>query len=158
MLWKSNSHKWMPASYQIFCLALLRFGGFLYNLLPLWVKGQTHTFYRNDQGCLGLGKKQYKGYILPWGSHDLSFVRTGKCICLGESIAWNESFIFFTGILQNFSLASPMAPENIDLTPIKSGAGKIPSTYQIHFLSWFMGWERRVNGLMFPQLHTLWME
>lgn len=48
---------------QIFCLALLRFGGFLYNLLPLWVKGQTHIFYRNDQRCLGLGKKQYKGYI-----------------------------------------------------------------------------------------------
>ncbi|XP_028640152.1 cytochrome P450 2B19-like [Grammomys surdaster] len=59
----------------------------------------------------------------------------GKRICLGEGIARNELFLFFTTILQNFSLASPVAPENIDLTSKTSGSGKIPPPYQIHFLS-----------------------
>uniref|UniRef100_A0A8C6HIE5 Cytochrome P450 n=1 Tax=Mus spicilegus TaxID=10103 RepID=A0A8C6HIE5_MUSSI len=60
---------------------------------------------------------------------------TGKRICLGEGIARNELFLFFTTILQNFSLASPVAPENIDLIPNNSGATKTPPQYQIHFLS-----------------------
>uniref|UniRef100_F1M6Z6 Cytochrome P450 n=1 Tax=Rattus norvegicus TaxID=10116 RepID=F1M6Z6_RAT len=64
---------------------------------------------------------------------------TGKRICLGEGIAQNELFIFFTAILQNFSLASPVAPEDIDLSPINSGISKIPSPYQIHFLSRCVG-------------------
>ncbi|XP_032747901.1 cytochrome P450 2B12 [Rattus rattus] len=64
---------------------------------------------------------------------------TGKRMCLGESIARNELFIFFTVILQNFTLASPVAPEDIDLTPINSGVGKIPIPYQINFLSRCMG-------------------
>ncbi|XP_034366671.1 cytochrome P450 2B19 [Arvicanthis niloticus] len=59
----------------------------------------------------------------------------GKRICLGEGIARNELFLFFTTILQNFSLASPVALENIDLTSKTSGSGKIPPPYQIHFLS-----------------------
>nr|XP_012616221.1 cytochrome P450 2B4-like isoform X1 [Microcebus murinus] len=59
----------------------------------------------------------------------------GKRICLGEGIARNELFLFFTTILQNFSLASPVAPEDIDLTPRESGLGKIAPTYQIRFLS-----------------------
>ncbi|XP_020010699.1 cytochrome P450 2B4-like [Castor canadensis] len=58
----------------------------------------------------------------------------GKRICLGEGIARNELFLFFTTILQNFSLASPVAPEDIDLTPRESGAGRVPPTYQIRFL------------------------
>ncbi|XP_036051232.1 cytochrome P450 2B1-like [Onychomys torridus] len=58
----------------------------------------------------------------------------GKRICLGESIARNELFLFFTTILQNFSVSSPVAPEDIDLTPKNSGVSKIPPTYQIHFL------------------------
>uniref|UniRef100_A0A8C6MY22 Cytochrome P450 n=1 Tax=Mus spicilegus TaxID=10103 RepID=A0A8C6MY22_MUSSI len=59
----------------------------------------------------------------------------GKRICLGESIARNELFIFFTTILQNFSVASPVAPKDIDLTPKESGIGKIPPTHQICFLA-----------------------
>uniref|UniRef100_A0A8D2DPV6 Cytochrome P450 n=1 Tax=Sciurus vulgaris TaxID=55149 RepID=A0A8D2DPV6_SCIVU len=58
----------------------------------------------------------------------------GKCICLGEGIARNELFLFFTTILQNFSVASPVAPEDIDLTPRESGVGRVPPTYQIRFL------------------------
>ncbi|XP_029329771.1 cytochrome P450 2B9-like [Mus caroli] len=60
---------------------------------------------------------------------------TGKRICLGESIARNELFLFFTSILQNFSVASPVASKDIDLTPKESGIGKIPPTYQICFLA-----------------------
>uniref|UniRef100_A0A8C5KMC6 Cytochrome P450 n=1 Tax=Jaculus jaculus TaxID=51337 RepID=A0A8C5KMC6_JACJA len=58
----------------------------------------------------------------------------GKRICLGEGIARNELFLFFTTILQNFSVASPVAPEDIDLTPRECGVGKVPPTYQIRFL------------------------
>uniref|UniRef100_A0A8C5Y5Z2 Cytochrome P450 n=1 Tax=Microcebus murinus TaxID=30608 RepID=A0A8C5Y5Z2_MICMU len=58
----------------------------------------------------------------------------GKRICLGEGIARNELFLFFTTILQNFSLASPVAPEDMDLTPQESGLGKVAPTYQIRFL------------------------
>ncbi|XP_012316881.2 cytochrome P450 2B6 [Aotus nancymaae] len=58
----------------------------------------------------------------------------GKRICLGEGIARTELFLFFTTILQNFSVASPVAPEDIDLTPQEIGVGKIPPTYQIRFL------------------------
>ncbi|XP_004441624.1 PREDICTED: cytochrome P450 2B11-like [Ceratotherium simum simum] len=59
---------------------------------------------------------------------------TGKRICLGEGIARMELFLFFTTILQNFSVASPVAPEDIDLTPQESGVGKLPPVYQISFL------------------------
>ncbi|XP_012512573.1 PREDICTED: cytochrome P450 2B6-like isoform X1 [Propithecus coquereli] len=58
----------------------------------------------------------------------------GKRICLGEGIAKAELFLFFTTILQNFSLASPVAPENIDITPQENGLGKLPQQYQIRFL------------------------
>ncbi|XP_055473341.1 cytochrome P450 2B1-like [Psammomys obesus] len=59
----------------------------------------------------------------------------GKRICLGEGIARNELFLFFTTILQNFSVSSAMAPKDIDLTPKECGIGRIPPTYQICFLA-----------------------
>ncbi|XP_038194983.1 cytochrome P450 2B1-like [Arvicola amphibius] len=59
----------------------------------------------------------------------------GKRICLGEGIARNELFLFFTTILQNFSVSSPVAPKDIDLRPKESGFGKMPPTYQICFLA-----------------------
>ncbi|XP_028715724.1 cytochrome P450 2B1-like [Peromyscus leucopus] len=60
---------------------------------------------------------------------------TGKRICLGEGIARNELFLFFTTILQNFSVSSPVAPEDIDISPKETGFGKVPPTYQICFLA-----------------------
>ncbi|XP_005372213.1 cytochrome P450 2B1 [Microtus ochrogaster] len=60
---------------------------------------------------------------------------TGKRICLGEGIARNELFLFFTTMLQNFSVSSPVAPKDIDLSPKESGFGKVPPTYQICFLA-----------------------
>ncbi|XP_036064129.1 cytochrome P450 2B1-like [Onychomys torridus] len=59
----------------------------------------------------------------------------GKRICLGEGIARNELFLFFTTILQNFSVSSPMAPKDIDLNPKESGLAKVPPKYQICFLA-----------------------
>uniref|UniRef100_A0A8C8UBY9 Cytochrome P450 n=2 Tax=Peromyscus maniculatus bairdii TaxID=230844 RepID=A0A8C8UBY9_PERMB len=59
----------------------------------------------------------------------------GKRICLGEGIARNELFLFFTTILQNFSVSSPMVPKDIDLNPKESGFGKVPPTYQVCFLA-----------------------
>ncbi|ERE48930.1 cytochrome P450 2B2-like protein, partial [Cricetulus griseus] len=58
-----------------------------------------------------------------------------KRICLGEGIARHELFIFFTTILQNFSLSSPVDPKDIDLSPKESGFGRVPQEYQICFLS-----------------------
>nr|XP_051685722.1 cytochrome P450 2B4-like [Oryctolagus cuniculus] len=59
----------------------------------------------------------------------------GKRVCLGEGIARTELFLFFTTILQNFSIASPVPPEDIDLTPRESGVGNVPPSYQIRFLA-----------------------
>ncbi|EGW12818.1 Cytochrome P450 2A5 [Cricetulus griseus] len=59
----------------------------------------------------------------------------GKRICLGEGIARNELFLFFTTLLQNFSLSSPMAPKDIDLSPKENGFGRVPPDYQICFLA-----------------------
>ncbi|EGW12120.1 Cytochrome P450 2B1 [Cricetulus griseus] len=59
----------------------------------------------------------------------------GKCICLGEGIARHELFLFFTTLLQNFSLSSPVDPKDIDLNPKESGFGRVPQEYQICFLS-----------------------
>ncbi|XP_028749743.1 cytochrome P450 2B1 [Peromyscus leucopus] len=59
----------------------------------------------------------------------------GKRICLGEGIARNELFLFFTTILQNFSVSSPLAPKDIDISPKESGFGRVPPSYQICFLA-----------------------
>uniref|UniRef100_G3TAV1 Cytochrome P450 family 2 subfamily B member 6 n=1 Tax=Loxodonta africana TaxID=9785 RepID=G3TAV1_LOXAF len=58
----------------------------------------------------------------------------GKRICLGEGIARAELFLFFTTILQNFFVASPVAPKDINITPQESGVIKLPPVYQIRFL------------------------
>nr|AXE71691.1 CYP2B [Arborimus longicaudus] len=60
---------------------------------------------------------------------------TGKRICLGEGIARNELFLFFTTILQSFSVSSPVAPKDIDLTPRETGLTKVAPPYQIQFLA-----------------------
>ncbi|KFO19004.1 cytochrome P450 2B4 [Fukomys damarensis] len=58
----------------------------------------------------------------------------GKRICLGEGIARAELFLFFTTILQNFSISSPVAPEDIDFTPQDIGLSKVPPKYQVRFV------------------------
>uniref|UniRef100_A0A8D2DPD5 Uncharacterized protein n=1 Tax=Sciurus vulgaris TaxID=55149 RepID=A0A8D2DPD5_SCIVU len=58
----------------------------------------------------------------------------GKRICLGESLARSELFLFLTSMLQSFSLGCPKAPEDIDLTPLVNGLGKLPPVFQLCFL------------------------
>lgn len=55
----------------------------------------------------------------------------GRRLCLGESLARMELFIFLTFILQNFTLQPLEAPEDIDLTPISSGLGNVPRPYEL---------------------------
>ncbi|KAF0876403.1 CP2A6 protein, partial [Crocuta crocuta] len=55
----------------------------------------------------------------------------GRRVCLGESLARMELFLYLTAILQNFSLQPLGAPEDIDLTPLSSGLGNIPRPFQL---------------------------
>jgi hypothetical protein len=43
-------------------------------------------------------------------------------------------FLFFTTILQNFSLANSVPPKDIDLTLWEGAVGRVPPSYQFHFL------------------------
>ncbi|XP_035867848.1 cytochrome P450 2G1 isoform X2 [Phyllostomus discolor] len=56
---------------------------------------------------------------------------SGKRICLGEAMARMELFLYFTSILQNFSLRPLVPPADIDITPKISGFGNIPPTYEL---------------------------
>ncbi|XP_067317006.1 cytochrome P450 2G1-like isoform X1 [Anolis sagrei] len=55
----------------------------------------------------------------------------GKRICLGESLALMELFLFFTTILQNFQLKPLVPPEDLDITPCESGLANIPPLYEL---------------------------
>ncbi|XP_031746917.1 cytochrome P450 2F2-like isoform X1 [Xenopus tropicalis] len=56
---------------------------------------------------------------------------SGKRICIGESLARMELFIFFSTLLQNFTLQPTQNPERIDLKPRISGVGNVPTPYQL---------------------------
>uniref|UniRef100_A0A8C6EBE4 Uncharacterized protein n=1 Tax=Moschus moschiferus TaxID=68415 RepID=A0A8C6EBE4_MOSMO len=51
-------------------------------------------------------------------------------------------FLIFTSLLQNFSLGSPKAPEDTDLTPRVNGLGRLPPVFQVSFLP-CRGWGRQ---------------
>uniref|UniRef100_A0A8C8RRW4 Cytochrome P450 2G1 n=1 Tax=Pelusios castaneus TaxID=367368 RepID=A0A8C8RRW4_9SAUR len=56
---------------------------------------------------------------------------SGKRICLGEALARMELFLFFTTILQSFTLKPLMVPKDIDTKPLESGFNKIHPVYQL---------------------------
>ncbi|XP_063108851.1 cytochrome P450 2F5 [Cavia porcellus] len=55
----------------------------------------------------------------------------GRRLCMGESLARMELFLFFTAILQSFTLQPLVAPEDIDLTPLSTGLGKVPRPFEM---------------------------
>ncbi|XP_066495785.1 cytochrome P450 2B1-like [Tiliqua scincoides] len=57
----------------------------------------------------------------------------GKRSCLGEGLARTELFLYFTTILQNFVLTSPVPVEEIDFTPEYIGFGKAPRPHRLCF-------------------------
>ncbi|XP_073454655.1 cytochrome P450 2F3-like [Aquarana catesbeiana] len=54
----------------------------------------------------------------------------GKRICLGESLARMELFLYFTSLLQNFNFKPVIPKEEIDLKPTGSGLGNVPPNYK----------------------------
>ncbi|KAG6926296.1 cytochrome P450 2G1 [Chelydra serpentina] len=55
----------------------------------------------------------------------------GKRACPGEGLARMELFLFFTAVLQRFTLQSPVDPQEIDLAPKASGFWNIPPEYRV---------------------------
>ncbi|EMP24844.1 Cytochrome P450 2G1, partial [Chelonia mydas] len=59
---------------------------------------------------------------------------SGKRVCLGEAMARMELFLYFTTILQSFSLKPLLPPEDIDISWKVSGFGNVPPTYEMCLL------------------------
>uniref|UniRef100_A0A670IQ00 Cytochrome P450 2A13-like n=1 Tax=Podarcis muralis TaxID=64176 RepID=A0A670IQ00_PODMU len=56
---------------------------------------------------------------------------TGKRYCFGEHLARMQLFLFFTSILQNFHIKSPVPPEKIDISPMLIGFATLPRFYEM---------------------------
>ncbi|KAH0512972.1 Cytochrome P450 2S1 [Microtus ochrogaster] len=65
----------------------------------------------------------------------------GKRVCLGEGLAKAELWLFFTAILQAFSLETPCPLGDLSLQPAVSGLFNIPPDFQLQL--WPMGDQSR---------------
>ncbi|XP_075179729.1 cytochrome P450 2G1-like [Anomaloglossus baeobatrachus] len=58
----------------------------------------------------------------------------GKRACVAESLVRLELFIFFTVILQKFTVKPTVDPKDFDISPIESGFENIPPAHKIRFI------------------------
>ncbi|KAM3911018.1 cytochrome P450 2C23-like [Leptodactylus fuscus] len=59
----------------------------------------------------------------------------GKRACIAESLVRLQLFIFFTVILQKFTLKSVVDPKDLDISPAESGIENLPPTHKIIFIA-----------------------
>ncbi|KAM9323956.1 cytochrome P450 2F2-like [Gastrophryne carolinensis] len=57
----------------------------------------------------------------------------GKRVCIAEGLVRMQLFLFFTIILQNFTLKSEVDPKNLDVSPKESGFENLPPACKIIF-------------------------
>ncbi|XP_040179126.1 cytochrome P450 2C15-like [Rana temporaria] len=72
------------------------------------------------------GKFQKNNAFLPFAA--------GKRACIAESMVRMQLFLFFTIILQKFTLKSMVDPKDLDISPTESGIENIPPAHKIIFI------------------------
>lgn len=72
------------------------------------------------------GKFQKNNAFLPFAA--------GKRGCIAESMVRMQLFLFFTIILQKFTLKSVVDPKDLDISPTESGIENIPPARKIIFI------------------------
>ncbi|CAJ0965272.1 unnamed protein product [Ranitomeya imitator] len=102
----------------------------VYPMLTSVLKDPTHFPYPNEfnpQNFLDEnGEFKKNDAFIP--------LAAGKRICMGENLARVEMFIILITILQNFSLKSPVPPQDLDITPEISGLINFPKLFKLAFI------------------------
>ncbi|KAM4706241.1 cytochrome P450 2F2-like [Rhinophrynus dorsalis] len=58
----------------------------------------------------------------------------GKRLCIAESLVRMELFIFFTTILQKFTLKPTVDPKDLNIDPVKHNMGNVPPVHKVMFI------------------------
>ncbi|XP_036192433.1 cytochrome P450 2C21-like [Myotis myotis] len=72
------------------------------------------------------GNFKKSNYFMPFSA--------GKRVCVGEGLARMELFLLLTHILQHFTLKPLVDPKDIDTSPVLSGFGSVPPSYELCFV------------------------